>query len=80
MAAGASFAAMPPPPRTICAVPLPRFAREELERHPPPIPSITVPLPPHSGQVPPSASPEPAQRGQAFSPVPGVPGAASSPG
>ena len=44
------------------------------------MPSTTVPLPAHIAHSAPSISPEPAQSGQTFSPVPGVPGGASSPG
>lgn len=44
------------------------------------MPSTILPLPPHCGQVSPSILPLPRQRGQRFSPVPGVAGAASSPG
>src|SRR3954452_8173911 len=44
------------------------------------MPSTTLPVPPQTGQSVPSCSPLPPQWGQIFSPVPGVPGAASSPG
>jgi hypothetical protein len=47
---------------------------------PPPIPVVTLPVPLHSGQLSPSSLPEPLQAGHRFSPVPGVPGGASSPG
>ena len=43
---------------------------------PPPILVVTL----HSGQLSPSTSPVPLQAGHRFSPVPGVPGGASSPG
>src|SRR5690349_14025104 len=58
-------------------VPLPIFDGED---YPPPIPSVTLPVPSQTGQGIPSCSPRPLQCGQMFSPVPGVPGAASSPG
>lgn len=48
--------------------------------HPPPMPVTTFPVPLQSGQVFASNWPLPLQRGQRFSPVPGVPGGASSPG
>ena len=47
---------------------------------PPPIPSITLPVPLHCSHFWPSFLPEPLHAGHRFSPVPGVPGAASSPG
>jgi uncharacterized protein (DUF1697 family) len=50
------------------------------EAQAPPIPSITLPVPSQTGQGVPSCSPVPLQCRQRFSPVPGVPGAASSPG
>ncbi|CAI08066.1 hypothetical protein ebA3440 [Aromatoleum aromaticum EbN1] len=46
----------------------------------PPIPSMTTPVPPHSAQGLPSTTPVPLQARQVFSPVPGVPGGAWSPG
>ncbi len=44
------------------------------------MPSTTVPVPAHSVHSAPSRRPDPPQSGQTFSPVPGVPGGASSPG
>src|SRR3954452_3425457 len=52
----------------------PRFAQA------PPTARITVPLPPHVAQGAPSIRPLPWQSGHTSSPVPIVPGAASSPG
>jgi hypothetical protein len=46
----------------------------------PPMPSTIRPVPPHLGQAEPSMRPLPWHCGQISSPVPGVPGAASSPG
>jgi hypothetical protein len=47
---------------------------------PPPIPSITMPVPPQFWQGKLDTSPVPWHSGQIFSPAPGVPGLASSPG
>jgi hypothetical protein len=47
---------------------------------PPPMPSMTLPVPPQVVQVVPLQMPLPWQAGQRFSPLPGVPGALWSPG
>ena len=46
---------------------------------PPPMPCTTWPVPPQVGHIEPAILPLPPQRWQGASPVPGVPGAASSP-
>jgi hypothetical protein len=44
------------------------------------MPTLTWPVPSHSGHVTPATRPLPPQRGQTVRPVPGVPSGASSPG
>jgi hypothetical protein len=59
----------------------PRMGKDVRDAQPPPMPSLTLPVPLQFGHVPPAcALPVPLQAGQRSSPVPGVPGGASSPG
>jgi hypothetical protein len=54
--------------------------RRSARRHPPPTPSLILPVPRQLGQDSPLSLPVPLHSGQIFSPVPGVPTGPSSPG
>src|SRR5207248_5344542 len=54
--------------------------QDDFDTHAPPIALMTLPEPPQFGQVPLPRRPVPPQSPHTASPVPGVPGGASSPG